>query len=383
MLQEKGADLHAGFAVKESPNTIQKDNILVKTAIMLEKNSKISESGKDRLSDIIDVVKSKKEHEPETSSTLLNKFGKIVYNGGISRINTLGKFWTDGKCNLCLNCQKICPSGNIEIINEKPHWNQNCEFCQACVQWCPKGAVHIKNEDLDRRYHHPEIKIKDLILRRRHILKIPDQEKYWDNVAEEKEFPTPFQLEEFGKYVSKHMKLLDVGCGYGRTLNELYNHGFHNLTGIDYSQGMINRGKRLYPHLNLIKNDGNTIPFSDNEFDAVILLAVLTSSHKDEEQENLISEISRVLKNKGILYINDYLINQDERNLKRYNKYRDKYGTYGVFELSEWAIFRHHTKEHIKKLTQDFLEIIFEETVYDTMNGHKSNGFYYIGRIRK
>lgn len=209
-------------------------------------------------------------------------------------------------------------------------------------------------------------------------MKIHDQKKYWDKVAEEKEFPTPFQMEEFKKYVSKEMKILDVGCGYGRTLSELYNQGFNNLTGIDYSQGMINRGLRLYPHLNLIKNGGDKIPFSDNEFDAVLLIAVLTSSYKGEDQENLISEISRVLKDDGILYINDYLINQDKRNLKRYGAYKDKYGTYGVFELPEGAVFRHHTKEHILKLTKDFKGLIFKNKVYDTMNGHKSNGFYYI-----
>ncbi len=209
-------------------------------------------------------------------------------------------------------------------------------------------------------------------------MKIHDQKKYWDKVAEEKEFPTPFQMEEFKKYVSKEMKILDVGCGYGRTLNELHNQGYKNLTGIDYSQGMINRGLRLYPHLNLIKNGGDKIPFPDNEFDAVLLIAVLTSSYKGEDQENLISEISRVLKDDGILYINDYLINQDKRNLKRYDAYKDKYGTYGVFELPEGAVFRHQTKEHILKLTKDFKGLIFKNKVYDTMNGHKSNGFYYI-----
>ncbi|MBI5680426.1 MAG: class I SAM-dependent methyltransferase [Methanobacterium sp.] len=232
-------------------------------------------------------------------------------------------------------------------------------------------------------------------------MSIHDQEKYWDNVAEEKEFPTPFQIEEFEKCVSNEMKtlensmnfrcpenrrfsrILDVGCGYGRTLNELYNHGFKNLTGIDYSQGMINRGLRLYPDLNLIKTDGELIPFPDNKFDAVILLAVLTSSYKDEEQENLISEISRVLKDNGILYINDYLINQDKRNLKRYNDYKNKYGIFGVFQLPEGAVFRHHTKNHILKITEGFKELIFQKTVYDTMNGNKSNGFYYIGELNK
>lgn len=211
-------------------------------------------------------------------------------------------------------------------------------------------------------------------------MKIHDQEKYWDKVAEEKEFPTPFQMETFEKYVLKEMSILDVGCGYGRTLNELYNHGFKNLTGIDYSQGMINRGLRLYPYLNLIKTDGERISFPDNEFDAVILLAVLTSSYKDDEQQNIISEISRVLKDDGILYINDYLINQDERNLNRYEKFEDKYGKYGIFELPEGAVFRHHTEENIMKLTKDFEELVFEKTVYNTMNGHKSNGFYYIGK---
>ncbi len=213
-------------------------------------------------------------------------------------------------------------------------------------------------------------------------MKIHDQERYWDRVAEEKEFSTLFQFKEFEKHVLKEMNILDVGCGYGRILNELYNKGFNNLTGIDYSEGMVNRGLRLYSYLNLIKTDGNTIPFPDNEFDAVILIAVLTSSYKDEEQVNLISETSRVLKDDGILYINDYLINNDQRNLKRYKKYKDKYRTYGVFELQEGAVFRHHDEKHIFKLTENYERLTFKKTVYDTMNGNKSKGFYYIGKKR-
>lgn len=206
------------------------------------------------------------------------------------------------------------------------------------------------------------------------------QEKYWDAVSEEKEFPTPFHIEEFEKYVSKDMNILDVGCGYGRTLNNLYNSGFKNLTGIDYSQGMINRGLKLYPHLNLNKNNGDKIPFPDGEFDSALLIGVLTSNIENETQENLISEISRVLKCNGILYIADFLINRDKRNLKRYQKYETEYGIYGVFKLSEGAVLRHHTEEYISKLTKDFTEMVFERTVYKTMNGHKSNGFYYMGK---
>lgn len=220
-------------------------------------------------------------------------------------------------------------------------------------------------------------------VRRKMMNTLNDQEKYWDNVSDEKEFPTPFQIDVFERYVSKDMSILDIGCGYGRTLNELYNHGFKNLTGIDYSKGMINRGLRIYPNLNLIKNNGDKIPVPDNKFDAVLLIAVLTSNVKNEEQNRLISEISRVLKKNGILYINDYLINNNRRNVERYKKFKDQYGLYGIFKLSEGAVFRHHTEDHILKLTNDFEKLVFKKTVYTTMNGHKSKGFYCILKSKK
>jgi ferredoxin len=165
ILQKKGADLHAGFAVREAANTIQKDNILINIARLIERNERITKSGDERLEEIAETIKNKKEHTPETSSNLLNIFGNLMYKGGMPNINTLGKFWVNEDCHLCLNCERICPSNNIEIVDGKHHWNGKCEFCQACVQWCPKKAIHIKNEDLERRYHNPEIKVKDIILR--------------------------------------------------------------------------------------------------------------------------------------------------------------------------------------------------------------------------
>ena len=209
-----------------------------------------------------------------------------------------------------------------------------------------------------------------------------NQERYWDEVADEKEFTTQFQISAFEKHVSRESKILDVGCGYGRTLNEVHNYGFKNLIGVDFSQGMIARGKKLYPQLVMEKNEGK-LPFDDDTFDAVLLLAVLTCIIEDEDQKKLINEILRVLKDNGIFYINDFMINEDKRNIKRYNKYKDKYGKYGVFVLPEGAVVRHHTKDHIFEITKDFHAIVFEPVIYTTMNGNKSNGFYYIGEKKQ
>ena len=209
-----------------------------------------------------------------------------------------------------------------------------------------------------------------------------NQERYWNKVAGEKEFTTPFQISAFEKYVFKESKILDVGCGYGRTLNELHKCGFKNLFGVDFSQGMIDRGRKLYPHLDM-KNSNGGLPFDDDTFDSVLLLAVLTCIIEDEGQKKLMSEIQRVLKDSGILYINDYMINEDQRNIERYDKYKDKYGKFGIFELPEGAVVRHHTKDHILEITKDFHGLVFQLVIYTTMNGNKSNGFYYIGEKKQ
>lgn len=206
-----------------------------------------------------------------------------------------------------------------------------------------------------------------------------NQKEYWNKVAEDKKFTTPFQIDLFSEFVNKEDKILDVGCGYGRTLNELYSKGFKNLFGIDFSDKMILRGKRLFPWLNLNVKHDKKIPYEDNSLDAVILFAVLTCIVNDEEQIFLMNEIKRVLKPNGVLYINDFLLNTDERNIKRYRLYENKYNKYGVFELPEGAILRHHDLSWIKSITADFHNIKLDTVTYTTMNGNKSNGFFYLG----
>lgn len=210
-----------------------------------------------------------------------------------------------------------------------------------------------------------------------------NQKEYWNKVADDKQFTTPFQIELFTKFVDREDRILDVGCGYGRTLNELYSKGFKNLFGIDFSHKMIARSKEQFPWLNLNIQEDKMIPYEENSFDSVILFAVLTCIVEDEKQVFLMDEIKRVLKPNGIIYINDFLLNADERNLKRYKTYEDKYNKYGIFELPEGAVLRHHDLGWIESITSDFADIKLETVTYTTMNGNKSNGFFYLGRNLK
>lgn len=208
-----------------------------------------------------------------------------------------------------------------------------------------------------------------------------EQRQYWNKVAEKKEFTTPFQTDEFEKYVKKDSVILDVGCGYGRTLAQLYDNGYKNLIGIDFARNMIERGREQFPYLDLRVKEDERIALPDNSVDAVILFAVLTCIVNNEEQRGLIAEIRRVLKPGGILYVNDFLLNMDERNELRYSEYAEKYGTYGVFELPEGALLRHHDEKWLEELFQPFEKKSYEQRIFTTMNGNKSNGFFYIGQL--
>jgi len=206
------------------------------------------------------------------------------------------------------------------------------------------------------------------------------QKDYWNSVADTKEFTTPMQSAAFIRYVSMNAAILDIGCGYGRTLRELYELGYRNLTGIDFSERLIERGRHLFPFLNLEVQNENTINLPDASVDAVLLCALLTCISSDEDQEFLRNEVLRVLRPGGILYVNDFLLNTDERNKKRYEAALPKHKIYGVFELSEGAVLRHHDIRYVETFFAPFEQIEFESLTYKTMNGHTSNGYYFIGR---
>ncbi len=211
---------------------------------------------------------------------------------------------------------------------------------------------------------------------------LSNQFEFWNSVASSKTFTHPLDAERFDTIVDREAEILDFGCGYGRTCDELYRRGFRNLIGVDSSQKMIERGWQTYPNLELNVLKGSHLPYNSETFDAVILFAVLTCVPTNEAQVSLIKEISRVLRPEGIIYISDYWLQDNDKNLKRYNQFKNKYDIYGVFELAEGAIVRHHAKVWISSLLSDFNTLDMFDLHVTSMNGNVSKGFQYIGRKR-
>lgn len=210
------------------------------------------------------------------------------------------------------------------------------------------------------------------------------QKAYWDKVAAEKNFtlrPDFHLLRTAG--IDKDAFIVDYGCGYGRTLAEFYRTGYRNTLGLDFSGAMIARGHKSFPYLNLQIVEATHTNLPDNSVDMVLLIALLTCIIRDEQQQWITEEAYRILKPGGIVYIMDFLLNNDDRNKKRYNAYVEKYGVYGVFDLPEGATLRHHDENYVRQLMNKFSIVHFEKTQNRTMNGHISNGFVLMAQKKR
>lgn len=162
LICNSGGRLDAGFVTTEGANSVAE---MPKFITFIRKlNKKKYGSFKERKTEIIDIIKNNKKHKPESSSFGANLAGNILNILSSNMINKMDQYFTvDDKCIQCKTCERLCPNGNIVLVDGKPKWNNNCELCNACIQWCPRQAIHYQNESC--RYHNPEIKASDLFVR--------------------------------------------------------------------------------------------------------------------------------------------------------------------------------------------------------------------------
>lgn len=159
LFQKRGLELSAGFLVKMPGNYTP-----LYGAIAPDKQNKLFQKEKRRVKEIAGIVGRAEKHGPEKDLLLLRWLFSAIYRAGSSRIPAMDQgFSSDDKCDSCGICKRVCPVGNIEMIDGRPKWLHHCQQCMACLQWCPQEAVQYGRLTLNRkRYHHPEIKPQDL-----------------------------------------------------------------------------------------------------------------------------------------------------------------------------------------------------------------------------
>lgn len=160
VLQAKGLALSGGWSVVMPSNYIPWGG-----PGSAEQQNQRFQNARLKLSVIAEQVRKKIKQPVEKGPLWQRIIFSGIYKWSLPYVPKMDKnFWINEHCNQCQICIHICPSNNIDLKDNDFSWHNQCEQCLACIQWCPQKALEYgKNTGRYSRYHHPEVKLKDLI----------------------------------------------------------------------------------------------------------------------------------------------------------------------------------------------------------------------------
>jgi SAM-dependent methyltransferase len=145
-----------------------------------------------------------------------------------------------------------------------------------------------------------------------------DSVKEWFNRSSEVEF----RIQELAKgltepehkmlrYLPAESRILDIGCAAGRVSIALAQEG-HTVVGVDVAENLIEKARRVAKEKEIDATfrvcDPANLPFSDGQFDAVLLLKTYCYIPKRENRIAWLNEIGRVMRSGGWLFLSQYII---------------------------------------------------------------------------
>jgi SAM-dependent methyltransferase len=108
----------------------------------------------------------------------------------------------------------------------------------------------------------------------------------------------------FGTHFRRSDRLLDLGCGAGRTTFWLWRGGYKHITGADITPGMIRSARRIAKERKIPVDfhlaDGRDLPFADAEFDGCLFsFNGLMQIPGRGDRIAVMKEVRRILKKGG------------------------------------------------------------------------------------
>ena len=98
------------------------------------------------------------------------------------------------------------------------------------------------------------------------------------------------------------MKILDIAAGTGSSSRPLVDKGAE-VTALDFSQGMIEQGRKQNKNINFVQGDALKLPFQDNSFDVTTISFGLRNT---SSTEIALKEALRVTKDGGRIVVAEF-----------------------------------------------------------------------------
>lgn len=165
-------------------------------------------------------------------------------------------------------------------------------------------------------------------------------------------------IDKFASFLKPGAKILDVGCGSGDKSDYLIKKGF-NLTGIDFSEKMIEIAKRDVPEGIFFVMDMLGSEEVEGSFDAIFMQASLLHIPKKDAQ-SVVSKFVHKLNKGGVFLVavKETKPNRPEEEIKTEDDYGYKYDRF----------FSYFTSDEIKTILKNANISVLCEDVKPTGN---------------
>ncbi|MDI6654508.1 MAG: class I SAM-dependent methyltransferase [Candidatus Hydrothermarchaeota archaeon] len=148
--------------------------------------------------------------------------------------------------------------------------------------------------------------------------------------------------------VQRGVKILEVGCGNGKTLDQLLERGY-DAVGIDVAREALKFGGR-----NLV-SDVRQLPFSNSSFDAVVCRFVLEHLY-ERERAQAIAEMRRVLRQSGLLFLTAFSTEDMRCSQSKKNPPVEQ----NTFKRASGIIYHYFTELELRNLLGKFQILDFK-----------------------
>ena len=152
--------LDAGFAVRMPGNFPP-----LMRSVPAGKCGKILGRADRRLDEIAEAIRGGRPVSPGFAplSGLVNA---LSYGSLAKSARDAGElFSVSDACTGCGTCVKVCPAGNLTLVDGRPAWGRKCEICCACLHFCPTEAIQLNamfGTEGRGRYRHPDLTVADM-----------------------------------------------------------------------------------------------------------------------------------------------------------------------------------------------------------------------------
>ncbi len=173
--------------------------------------------------------------------------------------------------------------------------------------------------------------------------------KKYDEDLEDWDYRAPTDAAELlQRYVSKNQAILDAGCGTGLTGKALKLAGYNNISGIDLSTSSLKIAEQLNIYSYLLSHDmQQPLPFSEDDFDALICVGVLTYI---ENSQSLFKEFCRIVKPGGYIVFSHRSDLFDSRSFRDIIAMLEDEGAWDKIDISEPLAYLPQNKDFADKV---------------------------------